>query len=407
MSKLMGIVIAIGFITLAGALAEPLPEVRLEMDPADLWHEETGLYTHAQERGKRWQRPARLEFHDGQDLPLSTEVAVRIHGGRSRALDQKSFRIYFDKGSGVVDHDLFGSPPTRFARVILRSAQSPDRSLHTHVAEQLFQDLGHLGSRIRPVTLTLNGRPWGIYSLRERLDDEFVTVTLGHRGPFDLIRDGEARHGRGEDWWVFLDQVSGAEDRDSPEWLAWVEANLDLASYVDWLIINAVGAAADNGGAHNLALLRRDDGPWQVIMWDEDDLFRAENLQNNHWRWFAAADVREYHQFQPPLQITGTWASRAPWSALFRGLLENEGFRTRFVARARELLDGELSVAGFGRRVQAEVDRLEPAVAGHAERWDWQGPDDLQAWADRMIAWYQVRHPLVLDQLDALIASFE
>ena len=116
------------------------------------------------------------------------------------------------KGDGPVNHDLFGSAPTRFARAILRSSQTPDRCLHTHVAEGLFQDLGHLGSRIRPVTLTLNGEPWGIYSLRERLGHEFVTVTMGHRGTFDLIRDGETEHGDGQAWWMFLDQVARPAD---------------------------------------------------------------------------------------------------------------------------------------------------------------------------------------------------
>ena len=43
----------------------------------------------------------------GNALLLRTRVGLRIHGGRSRALDQKSLRLYFDHGDGPVTLDLF------------------------------------------------------------------------------------------------------------------------------------------------------------------------------------------------------------------------------------------------------------------------------------------------------------
>ncbi len=389
----------------AQVAAEPdLPEVRLEMVASDLWDTARGIYSHPQERGRQWERPARLTFRAFDHEPWTTAVGVRIHGGRSRELEQKSFRVYFDHGDGVIERDLFGSQPTRFARVILRSVQTPARCLHTHVAESLVQDLGHLGSRIRPVTLVLNDQPWGIYSLRERFDDDFVKETLGYTGPFDLIRDGEVQHGDDRPWLDFLAAVAAPADRTSEAWLAGVEQDLDLASYMDWLIINIVGAAADNGGPHNVSLLRLGARPWRVLMWDEDDLFQPDNLHNDHWRWFAAADQDEYRRYQPPVQITGTWQTRAPWAALFRGLLENPGFRTRFFARADELLAGELSVARFAERVQRVVALHEPAIAAHAERWGWESPRDLQAQADVVMTWYTERHRVVSQQLESFRA---
>ena len=386
--------------------APDLPEVRLELADADLWGATRGIYAHPEERGKTWERPARLGWFAPGGESWSTDVGVRIHGGRSRALEQKSFRVYFDHGDGVIQRDLFGDGPARFARVIVRSVQTPARCLHTHVAESLFQDLGHLGSRLQPVTVVLNGRPWGIYSLRERFDDDFVRETLDHAGPFDLIRDGETEHGDGQGWLDFLAAVAAPADRSSAAWLAGVEAQFDLAGYMDWLIINIVGAAADNGGPHNVSLLRLADGPWRVLMWDEDDLFQPDNLRNDHWRWFAAADEVEYRRYQPPVQITGTWQTRAPWAALFRGLLENPVFRERFFARADELLAGELSVVRFAERVQRVVALHEPAIAAHAERWGWESPQDLHDHAAVVLAWYAERHGVVSEQLESFRAQW-
>eukprot|EP00831_Metopus_contortus_P068922 TRINITY_DN61745_c0_g1_i1.p4 TRINITY_DN61745_c0_g1~~TRINITY_DN61745_c0_g1_i1.p4 ORF type:complete len:142 (+),score=34.40 TRINITY_DN61745_c0_g1_i1:2-427(+) len=134
-------------------------------------------------------------------------------------------------------------------------------------------------------------------------------------------------------------------------------------------------------------------------MWGEDDLFLPENLHADHWRWYAAADEQEYHQYKPYMVLMGNWESRAPWAALFRGLLENPGFRERFFARADELLAGELSVARFSERVRAVVAQLAPAIYEHSGLWVWGGKDRLQVRADGAIAWYTARHDIVQDQL--------
>jgi len=76
-----------------------------------------------------------------------------------------------------------------------------------------------------------------------------------------------------------------------------------------------------------------------------------------------------------------------------------EEFRERFFARAHELLSGELSVARFEQRVQAAVTMHEPAIAEHAKRWGWESPQELQAQAEVVMAWYAVRHGIVVEQL--------
>ncbi len=380
--------------------AVALPEIGLVTADAGLWDPDTGIYANPRERGGEWEREAFFEYR-ASGVEVRTRAGLRIHGGRSRDLDQKSLRLYFDHGDGPVTLDLFGDAPARLARLILRSDQTPDRILHTNLAESLFGDLGHLGSRQAPVTVTLNGDDWGLYSARERLDPEWVNTTLGHTGEFTLIRDGKTRHGDGQAWWDFLASFAAPADRTSPAWLAGVRRNLDLASYIDWLLILAFGAAADNGDAHNLVLLRLDDRPWRVILWDADDLFRPDNLHNDHFRWFAAVDADEYRRFRPPLLITGDWKSRAPWSALFRGLLENPEFRERFFVRAEELLAGELSVARLNDRIGEVVDAHEPGVARHAARWGWSSPGDLQVQAAKLSAWIEERHAIVREDLAA------
>ena len=371
------------------------PVFQLHTAADNLWDPTTGIYVNFLRRGSAWEREAVLDIDGTGGLDLG----LRIHGGRSRRYAQKSLRLYVDHGAGPIDHDFFGSPPTIFARLILRSNQTPARCLHTNLAESLFQDLGHLGSRQSLVVVYLDDRYWGLYTLKERFDEAFATVTHALGSDFALIRDGETQHGDAHTWWSFLDSFRHAEDRTSPQWFNNVQRHLDLASYLDWLIINIFGAAADNGGAHNLSLLQVDGGPWRFLMWDEDDLFHDANLRNDHFRWFAATSENEYRTFQPPVQITGTWQGRRAWSALFHGLMQNEEFRLMFGDRVAELLDGVLSPASLNARLDTLMGAYAPEIVEHARRWEWSDPGALARRAEDLSTWFAARQTIVRAQL--------
>jgi len=45
-------------------------------------------------RGRAWERPVQLEFIENNKLVLQQNVGIRIHGLSSRALPQKSLRVY-------------------------------------------------------------------------------------------------------------------------------------------------------------------------------------------------------------------------------------------------------------------------------------------------------------------------
>src|SRR5699024_3808300 len=85
-----------------------LPVFSLVTDQDNLFDEEIGIYTkgNATYRGSDWERPIHLEFfkEDG-NLELTQNGGVRIHGGTSRAANQKSLRLY--SKSEYDDEDRF------------------------------------------------------------------------------------------------------------------------------------------------------------------------------------------------------------------------------------------------------------------------------------------------------------
>ncbi len=257
--------------------APPLLHVRT--DSTALWDPEIGIYVWGNhnnfvQQGADWERPAVLDYYGTDDLPAFSEpVGLRIHGQASRYLSQKSLRFYFDDygaGDDLV-YDVFGSPPTTFRRLVVRQARRPIFAINHVFANGIFRDLGHLTTRDRACVVYLNGEYWGLYTLSERYDDEFIESTHALADDdYILVKDGEIEHGDIDEWWNLLDSFGSVEDPTTHAWFAGVEQRLDLASYIDWLLINIYCATADNGFDRNVATLRLGDGPWRVLMWDEE-----------------------------------------------------------------------------------------------------------------------------------------
>lgn len=389
----------------------------VDTDHDALWSPEVGIYVwglheNCLQSGVEWERLAQVTAHAPSGaLVWSEPIGLRINGQSSRYHLRKGLRAYFDD-HGFVDYlqtDLFGDGSERFARLIFKSTVLTDAMVSSSLFEPLHQDLGHLGSRHRLAGLYLNGEYWGAYSVRERLDDEFVEVThaLAGNNEYTLIKDDEAAEGDVQEWYDFLAAYAvPPQDYGAHDWYTAVDARLDLDAYMDWMYLNIHGASGDNGWVNNIALLKVDGGPWRYIMWDEEGLMSSANLESNHFRFYAAADNAEYEQFRPAAWSMGDWwPPHQPWRDLFRGLMQNSEFKARFSARIDELVAGPLSVPAL----HARLDSLESAHAqellNHQERWG-QAPGYHAGEVQRARQWLTDRAPIVAAQKVAFFEHF-
>jgi len=395
--------------------AQPALVFHLTTPPASLWDSDTGIYVwgfhnNCLQTGEEWERPAQLQVYDAQNqLVILETVGLRINGNSSRNYRQKSWRMYFDGygGSDRVVYDFFGQGPVEFQRLILKSAWVPGFILSASVAEPLHQELGHLGSRLAPAGVYVNDEYWGGYTLRERLDPRFVEETWQLTGDdYVLMKDSEAEHGDPQEWEDFLDLFEPTRPYASHDWYVEVQNRLDLDSYIDWLLINIFGASADNGGINNIATLKLGDGPWQWIMWDEEELFGMVNLQSNHFRFYAAGGPEEYAQFRPAAWSMGGWSPlMQQWFNIFRGLMHNSEFKARFSARCDELLAADLSVTALQARIDAIAASLTPEMDRHTPRWGWW-PGYFANTVAAFRNFVALRHPIVVQQKAEFMEHF-
>ncbi len=397
-------------------LAHDVPVISITCDSTGLWDPATGIYATGDDfnflnHGSDWEREARFQYYEPDaGLVVDEPIGLRIHGGYSRYFHQKGLRFYFDDygDSDVLDFPFFSDGPTDFERLIIRTSRYDNLCLNTNLAEGLFGSLGHLVSRYRFVAVYLNREYWGAYSLRERLDDKFFATTHGlGSGGLNFIKDGETKEGDAAGWWSFLAEFADVRRPDNPQWLAWVRHNLDLASYIDWQIINMYCVAGDNGFAWNLGLLQTGDQPWRVVMWDEDLLLREADLQANMFRFLTARNETEWYRYQARDDFRIWTEADQQWLTMFRTLLGNRDFRALFRARLEYLLDGPMSADNLVARIAALAVEQRPEIPGHAARWEGFQTNWYETNVVRTQQWLRNRRPIFVAQADSFSAEFD
>ncbi len=389
------------------------PVFHIQTDPQNLWDQDTGIYVwgnhnNHQQTGAIWERPATVDYYDETGALVFTEpIGLRINGQSSRNYHQKGLRLYFDDYGlyDTVNCDFFGDGPTIFERLILRGNRYPDFAISSALNEPLHQDLGHKGSRHRYVAVYLNNELWGAYSLRERLDDEFVEKTWqwADDDEFILIKDHEAEVGDYTQWESFLSDFSGEGPFDTHQWYEEISSQIDLVAYIDWLMINICGASSDNMGGKNLAILKIGNGPWEFMTWDEDILYQSANLNANHFRFYSAGTGPEFLEFQPPVWFSGgPWSFTFQWNNMLRALMQNAQFKSLLRHRGAELLDGALSVQQSLARLDSVAVHQEPEWVNHGLRWN-HSPLWYTYKRGLVETFISNRHPIVSTHLDEFL----
>ena len=365
--------------------AVALPVVSLITDPAHLWDEETGIYTEGrdpddpnyEQGGMAWERPVTMEFYEQDGThEFTRDAGIRIMGGTSREFPKKNFVLYFRSqyGDDALRYPLFpGLDRERFQSFVLRMGgddgeedmpRMRDPLMHT-----LWGEVGGLVSAVRPVFLYLNGRPWGIYNLRERLDVDYLSAHYGEAN-VDLIRESdEVRAGDLRHWNTTFD-FFGSADLSRPADLARAQRLVDLDNFTDFYLFQIYAGNIDLVEPNLLKYRPRTaEGRWRWLMWDVDVSFGLTSTSpatHNTLAWFTRERAR------PDLGFYNDDGGDSLWATLMlRRLLEAEDTRHGVLNRLADLLNTTLSqehvvdlIDEFAAEIDADI------------------PYDLSVWAD-------------------------
>ena len=182
-----------------------IPAISLVTDLANLFDRSTGIYVHAGNDGRNWERRTSVELLNPDGTPgFGLDAGLRIRGAfsRSGSNPKHAFRLFFrsEYGEGKLRYPLFGGEGVdEFDKIDLATSQNyswsyEGSSQNTFIRDVFSRDVQHdMGqpyTRSRYYHLYINGHYWGLYQTQERADADFAESYLGgDKEEYDVIKN--------------------------------------------------------------------------------------------------------------------------------------------------------------------------------------------------------------------------
>lgn len=308
------------------------------------------------------------------------------HGNDSWAYPQRGVdyiaRDAFGLGDGMRFKVFRTKNRNRFQRLILKAAASdnyPFENGGAHIRDAYVQALSHEGDlrlderTYEPCVLYMNGQYWGVYEVREKVDDHDFTEHYYDQGKYDL----QFLKTWGGTWqeygapqaltdWNDLRAYINANNMGDPGAFAYVESQFNWKSLVDYFVLNSYIVSKDwlnwnTGwwrGLNPLGDARR----WRYILWDMDACFGHYANFTNIPDVSPNADPCNVEDLPNP-------GGQGHTIILQKLITENNDVRTYYVNRYIDLGNTVFSCDNMLPFLDSLTALIAPEMPAHVARW--------------------------------------
>ncbi|NRB61706.1 MAG: CotH kinase family protein [Saprospiraceae bacterium] len=354
-----------------------LPVLLLAADPADFFDEETGIYVYGNSFEpdfphfganfwEDWERPIHFAlYQEDRTLEAAYDAGVKIFGGWSRGQNQRSLSLFARNQYGYDEFDnaFFDQRPyDSYQAIVLRNSGNDwnNAMIRDATLTGLLRGADIEYQAYRPLVVYLNGAYWGIYNMREKINEHFLASKWGvEPDSIDLLEfGGSVIHGNNEDYLSLLDFIRTA-NLSTPSNFEFVNSQMDLDNYA---LYQAAQIYFDNTDwpGNNIKYARHKGGKWRWILFDTDFGFGVWNDFNYTNNTLAFA-----------LEPFGPNWPNPPWSTLlFRKLTQATEFRNLFVNRFADELNSRLLPERVVEHIDSLAAKIEDEIPAHFDRWN-------------------------------------
>ena len=353
-----------------------LPVFSIAFEPKDFFDDSIGLYTlglnhkeeHPYHGANFWvdyERPVSLSLFDNNEQKgFNANAGVKIFGGYSRANDQRSLAIFFrnDYGTKYLDYPLFDERPyTKYEAFILRNSGNdwPYSMIRDLTMTGLMENSNVDIQAGRPVATYFNGQYWGIYNIREKINEHYLAALHNiDKKEIDILEgDGYQVYGDSTSYIDLMAFVS-THDLSVEEQFQRVNAEIDLKNYIQYQIAQIYFDNTDWPGA-NIKFWRPKSGKWRWILFDTD--FGFGNWYN---------DAYKNNSLQFAIAENGPTWPNPPWATLLlRKLMQNEGFKHQFINTFADELNTRFIPNQVNDRIDKNAEQIETEMPKHINKW--------------------------------------
>lgn len=357
-----------------------LPVISISTDKRNLYSKDKGLFIAGNNfnpnnihsgnyhmQGKNWEQEVFIQYFNKQGvLEFEQNIGMRIHGGITRRNPQKSLKFYARKEYGETEINLPFLADKGVKRFVLESMQESGGGqalIEDIVAQEIVNEIGLEQQNFQAVIVFINGEYWGLHTIRDRIDENFLAYKFDlHKDSFDIIdgnpsTDYEKIYGTNSDYIELLNFIE-KNDLSLTSCFEYVSSKIDLENFIDYYSVQIFFANHD-WPIHNIKIWRKKNTKWRFFLYDLDGGFTG-NKRDHTLDMFSRLSNKE---------DCGSCGNSPDATLLFRSLMRNKEFRQKFENRYKEILQKHMHT----ERTLAIVDSIakiyKPNMTSHINRW--------------------------------------
>jgi hypothetical protein len=363
------------------------PVVSLVTDEKNLFDNEYGIYLPGKyfdpsnpewtgnyfQSDSMWERPVYITLFDtAGHRGFSQDAGFRIHGFKSRQAAQKSFRLYARKEYGIKDF-YYPLLPQRenkeYKRFLLRATMGDwwyNTLIRDVLAQEIAKDLDLDYQSYQPAIVYLNGEYWGIYFIRDHIDERYISYLYGYdKDSVDLIGGNymDIYAGSNKEYIKLADFIN-RNNLAYNDIYEYVLTKIDISNFIDYYIAEMFMGNMD-WPFNNQKLWRPQtpDGKWRWVLYDVDAGF---------------GDVSTNMLTHSLIHADKQWDEMSVSTFIFKNLLKNEQFIDSFLKRYAEVLNNNFNELELTDKLNKVISLVENEIPHHISRWNF--PASFTKW---------------------------
>jgi len=384
--------------------------ISVVIDPDDRYDDETGSYVagnvfsewrksnpdgaldgstpaNFNQRGSDWERDAHIDYFEDTALSFAVDCGVRIHGGWSRDSQQKSIKFYMrsEYGDSQLEYDLFesntseydGSEIMTYRKFVIRNGGNDSFSLKFKDAwtQSLVSDFNFATQADELVICFLNGEYWGVYTLNEIYDDNYIESHYGV--PSDdviMMKAGELEEGEDGEESLLSEAIEyiTSHDMSVDEYYEEACELFDMSSFADYMAVEIYIGNQDwlwgnwacwRSRTTDMTDSQYQDGKWRFMLYDTE---YSMDLYN------AGADYKSDN-------LASLLSGDGYFSGMLTSLLENDDFLEMFVVAMEKTANVAFNSESASEALDEYYDEYSPYLSQHFKRYiGWQSLNGIK-----------------------------
>ncbi len=310
--------------------------------------------------------PCSVSYFKGGRQEFSVNCGIELNGQTSKSFDKKSFKLSFKTkyGASKLKYKVFDNlDKDEFDKLVLRSGGGAQASYAAYINDEFCTSIVTDSTNIKnvysqvykPVNLYINGEYFGLYFIREKVNEDFAAEKLGVSPDsvsviteMSYIEYGNTTYDFDEIW-----EFVRTKDLRVKANYDYVEKRVCLESVADYYILESWCANFDSS---NVRFFKSDenDGKWRFIYYDLD---------------YAFAYPKNSPKVLLSKMNTETCDGLTCCNALFYKLFKTEPFRELFFERLELLCSNELAPKNTQKRWDDLYNSVYNDMKYNVERW--------------------------------------